>query len=68
MPSLPYREYYHGYSPADSEFTYDPNDESDLIKELVLQVRKVVGPFAVAKKVYIVSDLPKTRSAKVRVA
>jgi acetyl-CoA synthetase len=47
------------------EFTFDPNDESGLIKELVLQVRKVIGPFAAPKKIYIVSDLPKTRSGKV---
>ncbi|KIJ95754.1 hypothetical protein K443DRAFT_682777 [Laccaria amethystina LaAM-08-1] len=47
------------------EFAYDPNDETGLIKELVLQVRKVIGPFAAPKKVYIVSDLPKTRSAKI---
>lgn len=48
-----------------SEFAFDPNDESGLIKELVLQVRKVIGPFAAPKKIYIVSDLPKTRSGKV---
>ena len=41
------------------------NDESALIKELVLQVRKVIGPFAAPKKIYIVSDLPKTRSGKI---
>ena len=73
-PSWPWnREYYPAptpdrYSPADSEFAYDPNGESGLIKGLVLQVRKVIGPFAAPKKVYIVSDLPKTRSRKVRVA
>lgn len=36
------------------------------MKELVLQVRKVIGPFAAPKKIFIVSDLPKTRSGKVR--
>ena len=56
------------YSSADSEYAYDPNNETGLIKELVLQVRKVIGPFAAPKKVYIVSDLPKTRSGKVRAA
>ncbi len=49
----------------DSEFKHDPNDESSLVKELILQVRKVIGPFAAPKKVYIVSDLPKTRSGKI---
>ena len=48
-----------------SEFTYDPNDEAGLAKELTLQVRKVIGPFAAPKKIFIVSDLPKTRSGKV---
>ncbi|KAF5325031.1 hypothetical protein D9619_010119 [Psilocybe cf. subviscida] len=47
------------------EFTFDPADESGLVKELVLQVRKVIGPFAAPKKIYIVSDLPKTRSGKI---
>lgn len=48
------------------EFKYDPNDESGLIKELTLQVRKVIGPFAAPKRIFIVIDLPKTRSGKVR--
>ncbi|KAG5352664.1 Acetyl-coenzyme A synthetase [Termitomyces sp. J132] len=47
------------------EFTYDANNEADLARELVLQVRKVIGPFAAPKKIYIVSDLPKTRSGKI---
>ncbi|KAI0071884.1 acetate--CoA ligase [Panus rudis PR-1116 ss-1] len=47
------------------EFKYNPDDESGLTKELTLQVRKVIGPFAAPKKVYIVSDLPKTRSGKI---
>lgn len=48
-----------------SEFKYDQTDESGLVKELVLQVRKVIGPFAAPKKVFIVADLPKTRSGKI---
>ncbi|KAH8102116.1 acetate--CoA ligase [Cristinia sonorae] len=47
------------------EFTYDPNDEAALAKELTLQVRKVIGPFAAPKKIFIVPDLPKTRSGKI---
>lgn len=47
------------------EFTYDVSDESSLTKELVIQVRKVIGPFAAPKKIYIVPDLPKTRSGKI---
>ena len=50
---------------AHSEFTYDPQDEGSLVKELVLQVRKSIGPFAAPKKIIIVPDLPKTRSGKV---
>ena len=48
------------------EFKFDGSDESGLIKELTLQVRKVIGPFAAPKKIFIVADLPKTRSGKVR--
>ncbi|KAJ6473430.1 acetate--CoA ligase [Mycena vitilis] len=47
------------------EFTYDHDNEAPLDKELVLQVRKVIGPFAAPKKIYIVPDLPKTRSGKI---
>jgi len=47
------------------EFKYDPNKINDLTKELTIQVRKVIGPFAAPKKVIIVPDLPKTRSGKI---
>ncbi|KAF9793523.1 acetate--CoA ligase [Thelephora terrestris] len=47
------------------EFTYNPNDEGSLAKELILQVRKVIGPFAAPKKIIIIPDLPKTRSGKI---
>ena len=53
-------------SRAHREFKFDGTDEAALIKELTLQVRKVIGPFAAPKKIYLVSDLPKTRSGKVR--
>ncbi|KAG1772235.1 hypothetical protein EV702DRAFT_1246687 [Suillus placidus] len=36
------------------EFTYDHNDEASLAKELVLQVRKVIGPFVAPKKIFII--------------
>ena len=55
----------HAFVTLKPEFKYDPNDEQALIKELVLQVRKVIGPFAAPKKIYIVPDLPKTRSGKI---
>lgn len=34
-------------------------------KDLMLQVRKSIGPFAAPKAIYIVEDLPKTRSGKI---
>ncbi|KAK7203876.1 hypothetical protein BZA70DRAFT_63015 [Myxozyma melibiosi] len=42
-------------------------DESiaDMKKELILTVRKSIGPFAAPKSIIIVSDLPKTRSGKI---
>ncbi|KAI8372842.1 acetyl-coenzyme A synthetase [Radiomyces spectabilis] len=36
-----------------------------LEKELTLQVRKIIGPFATPKRVYIIQDHPKTRSGKI---
>ncbi|KAG2336301.1 acetyl-CoA synthetase-like protein [Suillus weaverae] len=36
------------------QFTYDHNDEASLAKELVLQVRKVIGPFAAPKNIFII--------------
>ena len=34
-------------------------------KDLVLQVRKSIGPFAAPKGIFVVDDLPKTRSGKI---
>ncbi|KAI9320820.1 acyl-activating enzyme [Dichotomocladium elegans] len=47
--------------------TLKPNVDSSegLDKELILQVRKVIGPFATPKRIYVVADLPKTRSGKI---
>lgn len=36
-----------------------------LRKDLMMQVRKSIGPFAAPKAVYVVDDLPKTRSGKI---
>ena len=42
------------------------NETNDQVKkELVTQVRKSIGPFAAPKAVFIVDDLPKTRSGKI---
>lgn len=44
----------------------DGNESTDALrKELVLQVRKSIGPFAAPKAVFIIGDLPKTRSGKI---
>lgn len=47
--------------------TLKPNVEEaeGLEKELTLQVRKIIGPFATPKRIYLVSDHPKTRSGKI---
>ncbi|PBP21999.1 putative acetyl-coenzyme A synthetase 1, partial [Diplocarpon rosae] len=44
----------------------DGNEVTDqLRKDLVLQVRKSIGPFAAPKQIFVVPDLPKTRSGKI---
>ena len=44
----------------------DGNEINDqLKKDLILQVRKSIGPFAAPKAIFIVPDLPKTRSGKI---
>ncbi|PHH82919.1 hypothetical protein CDD82_4353 [Ophiocordyceps australis] len=40
------------------------HDEA-LQKEFIMQVRRSIGPFAAPKAIYIVPDLPKTRSGKI---
>ncbi|KAI4141457.1 MAG: hypothetical protein LQ341_003515 [Variospora aurantia] len=42
------------------------NESSDQVKkDLVLQVRKSIGPFAAPKAILVIDDLPKTRSGKI---
>lgn len=53
----------HAFVTLKRDFKYDT--EPALIKDLVMQVRKVIGPFASPKKIYVTSDLPKTRSGKI---
>jgi acetyl-CoA synthetase len=44
----------------------DGNETNDQIrKDLVFQVRKSIGPFAAPRAVFVVDDLPKTRSGKI---
>jgi acetyl-CoA synthetase len=45
---------------------YDGSGDKDaLTKELVVTVRKHIGPFATPKRIIIAEDLPKTRSGKI---
>lgn len=44
----------------------DGNEINDALrKDLILQVRKSIGPFAAPKAIHVVPDLPKTRSGKI---
>lgn len=44
----------------------DGTESSDQVKkDLVMQVRKSIGPFAAPKAIFVVPDLPKTRSGKI---
>lgn len=44
----------------------DGHEASDALrKDFIVQVRKSIGPFAAPKAIYIVPDLPKTRSGKI---
>jgi len=44
----------------------DGNESSDQVrKDLIAQVRKSIGPFAAPKAVFMIDDLPKTRSGKI---
>ena len=40
-------------------------DAQDIKAKLVEQVKKEIGPFAFPKRIYILSELPKTRSGKI---
>lgn len=40
-------------------------DESQLVAELIADVRRQIGPVAAFKRAYVVSKLPKTRSGKI---
>ena len=56
----------HAFVTLKPDFTPSAgDDEGALARELTLQVRKVIGPFAAPKRVYLVTDLPKTRSGKI---
>ena len=44
----------------------EDNETTDQVKkDLVMQVRKSIGPFAAPRAIFIVDDLPKTRSGKI---
>lgn len=44
----------------------DGNEINDALrKEFIMQVRRSIGPFAAPKAIFVVADLPKTRSGKI---
>lgn len=45
--------------------TVKVDDEDAIKKELILTVRKEIGPFAAPKLILLIDDLPKTRSGKI---
>ncbi|MCK4781301.1 acetate--CoA ligase [Candidatus Parcubacteria bacterium] len=46
-------------------FIISKNKIKDIEKQVISQIRKEIGPIALPKKIYSVSDLPKTRSGKI---
>ena len=40
-------------------------DEASLVEEITENLQEGIGPIAMVKKIYVVSDLPKTRSGKI---
>lgn len=44
---------------------YECESLEALLKELTIQVRRAIGPFATPKRIITVTDLPKTRSGKI---
>ncbi|KAI8989291.1 acetyl-coenzyme A synthetase [Pilobolus umbonatus] len=43
----------------------DKTDTGELLKSLITKVRSSIGPFAKPKEIYIIRELPKTRSGKI---
>lgn len=43
----------------------NPESSDQVKKDLIQQVRKSIGPFAAPKAIFIIDDLPKTRSGKI---
>lgn len=48
-----------------NEATTVDESRQALVRDLVLRVRSVIGPFAAPKDIYLVPVLPKTRSGKI---
>jgi len=48
-----------------SAFAKASADKEGLKKEIINEIRKEIGPIALPKEVYLVKDLPKTRSGKI---
>ncbi|ODV94153.1 hypothetical protein PACTADRAFT_51037 [Pachysolen tannophilus NRRL Y-2460] len=49
----------------DKSLYSDDDNANDIKKQLIVTVRKEIGPFAAPKMILLVNDLPKTRSGKI---
>jgi acetyl-CoA synthetase len=47
------------------ESAFSGTDSTKVRELLIQQVRRAIGPFSAPKQIYLVSDLPKTRSGKI---
>ncbi|MDP3093296.1 MAG: acetate--CoA ligase [bacterium] len=52
------------FSTSDTQGKLNPN-ENELKQAVIDQIKKEIGPIALPKQIYIVEDLPKTRSGKI---
>lgn len=52
-------------SPASAPLSGATAGKEEIKKEAVSQIRKEIGPIATPQKIYLVDDLPKTRSGKI---
>ena len=50
---------------SNSNSSNDEEKDDGIRRALIMQVRKSIGPFAAPRRVYVVPDLPKTRSGKI---
>ena len=54
-----------GETPAAFIVYNGKKDKEEVKKEVIYQIQKAIGPIALPKEIYLVDDLPKTRSGKI---